>query len=59
MGRALMARLLGGDLHGDYVAPVELVERASLQAPRLLLTRVHPAQCGNSVTNLDTLTMDV
>jgi LacI family transcriptional regulator len=32
MGRALMARLLGGDLHGDYVAPVELVERASLQA---------------------------
>jgi hypothetical protein len=35
MGRALMARLLGGDLHGDYVAPVELVERASLQAPRL------------------------
>jgi LacI family transcriptional regulator len=32
MGRALMARLLGGDGHGDYVAPVELVERASLQA---------------------------
>jgi hypothetical protein len=35
MGRALMARLLGGDGHGDYVAPVELVERTSLQAPRL------------------------
>ena len=35
MGRALMARLLGGDGHGDYVAPVELVERASLQAPRI------------------------
>ena len=34
MGRALMARLLG-DGRGDYVAPVELVERASLQAPRV------------------------
>ncbi|HXL15980.1 MAG TPA: substrate-binding domain-containing protein, partial [Streptosporangiaceae bacterium] len=34
MGRALMARLLG-DGRGDYVAPVELVERQSLQAPRL------------------------
>jgi DNA-binding LacI/PurR family transcriptional regulator len=33
MGRALMARLLGGGEPGDYVAPVELVERASLQAP--------------------------
>jgi LacI family transcriptional regulator len=33
MGRALMARLLGGNGSGDYVAPVELVERASLQAP--------------------------
>ena len=32
MGRALMARLLGGG-RGDYIAPVELVERASLQAP--------------------------
>ena len=32
---ALMARLLGGDGPGDYVAPVELVERASLQAPRI------------------------
>ena len=32
-GRALMARLLDGTLPGDYVAPVELVERASLQAP--------------------------
>jgi LacI family transcriptional regulator len=35
MGRALMARLLGSDERGDYVAPVELVERASLQAPRV------------------------
>ncbi len=35
MGRALMARLLNGDGAGDYVAPVELVERASLQAPQL------------------------
>ncbi len=34
MGRALMARLLNGDRLGDYVAPVELVERASLQAPQ-------------------------
>ena len=34
MGRALMARLLGSDGSGDYVAPVELVERASLQAPQ-------------------------
>jgi DNA-binding LacI/PurR family transcriptional regulator len=33
MGRALMARLLGGDRREDYIAPVELVERASLQAP--------------------------
>jgi len=33
MGRALMERLLGGGPAGDYVAPVELVERASLQAP--------------------------
>ena len=35
MGRALMARLLNGIGAGDYVAPVELVERASLQAPQL------------------------
>jgi len=33
MGRALMARLLSGDRREDYVAPVELVERASLRAP--------------------------
>jgi DNA-binding LacI/PurR family transcriptional regulator len=33
MGRALMARLLGTDGSGDYIAPVELVERASLQRP--------------------------
>ena len=37
MGRALMARLLGGNPLGDYVAPVELVERASLQAPQASL----------------------
>ena len=35
MGRALMARLLDGDRLDDYVARVELVERASLQAPQL------------------------
>jgi hypothetical protein len=34
MGRALMARLLDGDPPADYIAPVELVERASLQAPQ-------------------------
>lgn len=33
MGRALMLRLLGQVPPGDYVAPVELIERASLQAP--------------------------
>jgi LacI family transcriptional regulator len=33
MGRQLMLRLLGGAPPDDYVAPVELVERASLQAP--------------------------
>jgi LacI family transcriptional regulator len=34
MGRALMARLLDGHPASDYIAPVNLVERASLQAPR-------------------------
>jgi DNA-binding LacI/PurR family transcriptional regulator len=33
MGRALMDRLLDGSRCDDYVAPVELVERASLQSP--------------------------
>jgi LacI family transcriptional regulator len=33
MGRQLMRRLLGGAPPDDYVAPVELIERASLQAP--------------------------
>ena len=56
MGRELMARLLGGDAPGDYVAPVELVERASLQAPRLPADPLFTAaQSGNSVTSLDTL----
>ena len=32
MGRALMARLVGRE-RTDYVEPVELVERASLQPP--------------------------
>ena len=40
MGRALMARLLGGNPPDDYVAPVELVERASLQAPAKPVNRV-------------------
>jgi hypothetical protein len=33
MGRALMVRLLGEVPPDDYVAPVELIERASLQTP--------------------------
>jgi DNA-binding LacI/PurR family transcriptional regulator len=40
MGRALMARLLDGDPPSDYIAPVELVERASLQAPETPVHRV-------------------
>jgi len=38
MGRALMLRLLGRVPPGDYVAPVKLIERASLRAtePRLV-----------------------
>ncbi|MGD0608333.1 MAG: LacI family DNA-binding transcriptional regulator [Streptosporangiaceae bacterium] len=35
MGRALMMRLLDADRPRDYVAPVDLVERPSLQAPDL------------------------
>jgi LacI family transcriptional regulator len=37
MGRALMTRLLDGNPPSDYIAPVELVERASLQAPQASL----------------------
>jgi LacI family transcriptional regulator len=40
MGRALMARLLDWNPPNDYVARVELVERASLQAPELSFHRV-------------------
>jgi LacI family transcriptional regulator len=42
MGRALMLRLLGRVPLDDYVAPVELIERASLQAPAHRPAR-HPA----------------
>ncbi len=35
MGRALMARLLAQAPPDDFAAPVELVERASLQAPEI------------------------
>jgi LacI family transcriptional regulator len=63
MGRALMTRLLNGDPPNDYVAPVELVERASLCAPEesvnLRSRSVLPAQRGNSVTSLDTLAAGV
>jgi DNA-binding LacI/PurR family transcriptional regulator len=55
MGRALMARLLGPDPLGDYVAPVELVERASLQRPdHVRSPGARSAPCDNSVTSLDT-----
>jgi DNA-binding LacI/PurR family transcriptional regulator len=37
MGRALMARLLDGHPPHDYIAPVDLIERASLQAPQSCL----------------------
>jgi DNA-binding LacI/PurR family transcriptional regulator len=37
MGRALMTRLLDGNPPHDYIAPVELVERLSLQAPQASL----------------------
>jgi DNA-binding LacI/PurR family transcriptional regulator len=40
MGRALMERLLGGNPPDEYVAPVELVERASLQTPADPVNRV-------------------
>ncbi|MFI5065727.1 MAG: LacI family DNA-binding transcriptional regulator [Streptosporangiales bacterium] len=33
MGRALMRRLLGGAAPDDYIAPVRLIERASVQQP--------------------------
>jgi len=37
MGRAVMRRLLEQVPRGDYLAPVELVERASLQSPESVL----------------------
>jgi DNA-binding LacI/PurR family transcriptional regulator len=40
MGRALMTRLLDPKPPSDYMAPVELVERASLQAPEIPVHRV-------------------
>jgi DNA-binding LacI/PurR family transcriptional regulator len=55
MGQALMTRLLDWDPPTDYVAPVELVERASLRAPGLFRSpSVRSAPCDNSVTSLDT-----
>src|ERR1700734_797684 len=55
MGRALMTRLLDWDPPTDYVAPVELVERASLRAPGLFRSPgAGTAPCDNSVTSLDT-----
>jgi LacI family transcriptional regulator len=40
MGRALMARLLDERRADDYIGPVELVERASLQAPQAVVQPV-------------------
>jgi LacI family transcriptional regulator len=42
MGRALMLRLLQRVPPGDYVAPVRLIERASLQAPAPRLAQLPP-----------------
>ena len=42
MGRALMRRLLGDDPPDDYVAPVRLVERASVQQPVIGRTTLSP-----------------
>ena len=44
MGRAAMRRLLEQVPPGDYVAPVELVERASLQAPGAARTAAGKAE---------------
>jgi DNA-binding LacI/PurR family transcriptional regulator len=55
MGRALMARLLGGNPTSDYIAPVELVERASLQAPQASL-QTPPIVVGEGPASLRTAT---
>jgi hypothetical protein len=50
MGRALMARLLGGDLHGDYVARLNWSNVPPCRRPGYLLTRCSPRsvrQLGN------------
>jgi hypothetical protein len=39
MGRELMVRLLDDSVVDDYVAPVEYVERASVQAPFTVSSR--------------------
>jgi DNA-binding LacI/PurR family transcriptional regulator len=54
MGRALMNRLLGHE-RTDYVGPVELIERASLQPPQIHLVGLFAHARGNSVTVLDTV----
>jgi LacI family transcriptional regulator len=57
MGRALMARLLDGNPTDDYIARVELVERASLQAPqapcgpRRSSWTEYPHRCGRQLGN--------
>ncbi|HEY1319361.1 MAG TPA: LacI family DNA-binding transcriptional regulator [Streptosporangiaceae bacterium] len=42
MGAAVMRRLLGQVPAGDFIAPVELVERASLRAPAPAVSRQQP-----------------
>jgi DNA-binding LacI/PurR family transcriptional regulator len=55
MGRRLMLRLLQQGSPGDYMAPVELVERASLQAPVTpRLSGVHPAWASAGDTRAST-----
>jgi hypothetical protein len=44
MGRALMRHLLGGAAPDDYVAPVRLIERASVQQPVIGRTGAVAAQ---------------
>jgi LacI family transcriptional regulator len=57
MGRALMTRLLDGNPPHDYITPVELVERPSLQAPRASLQTAPivvggvPQHCGRQLGN--------
>ncbi len=56
MSRALMARLVGRE-HTDYAGPAELAERASLRPPVFRLVGLSVPARGNSVTDLDTVSV--